>query len=98
MSYLLENISQSDIFGFIAACLTTIAFIPQLTKTWKNKSAEDVSISMLILFILGVFLWIVYGWETHALPVIIANVITFILNCTILGLKVYYHREDNKVE
>tara|TARA_Y100001968_G_C19376267_1_gene727825 strand:- start:1088 stop:1387 length:300 start_codon:yes stop_codon:yes gene_type:complete len=94
MTYVFENLNQSDTFGFTAACLTTIAFIPQLIKTWKEKSAENVSISMLILFILGVFLWIIYGWETHALPVIIANVITFMLNCSILVLKIFYERVE----
>tara|TARA_Y100001968_G_scaffold305046_1_gene320597 strand:+ start:94 stop:399 length:306 start_codon:yes stop_codon:yes gene_type:complete len=91
-NYPLLVLNNSDSFGFIAATLTTIAFLPQLIKTWTEKSAENVSKSMLILFILGVFLWIIYGWETHSTPVIVANIITFILNCFILGLKIYYER------
>ena len=84
---------NSDIFGFTAAILTTIAFIPQLIKTWTEKSAKNVSKSTLILFIIGVFLWIIYGWETHSAPVIAANIITFILNCFILTLKIYYEKD-----
>ena len=86
-------LEQPNTSGFTAAVLTTIAFLPQLIKTWKEKSAENISKSMLLLFISGVFLWIVYGWETHSLPVIIANVITLILNSTILILKIRYERE-----
>ena len=33
---------KPDTFGFIAAGLTTIAFIPQVIKTWRTKKAEDV--------------------------------------------------------
>ena len=91
---LLERLNQPDAFGFLAAILTTIAFIPQLIKTWKDKKAEDVSIYMLILFIIGVFLWIIYGYEMHAMPVIIANIITFILNLLILILKLTYEKEQ----
>ena len=87
------HLSQTDAFGFIAAALTTIAFLPQLMKTWTEKSAENVSKTMLILFICGVFLWIVYGWETHSIPVIVANIITFILNSIILALKIIYERK-----
>ena len=91
-NYTLLVLNSSDSFGFMAATLTTIAFLPQLIKTWTEKSAENVSKSMLILFITGVFLWIIYGWETHSTPVIVANIITFILNCLILGMKIYYEK------
>ena len=91
---LLEHLNQPNTFGFIAAGLTTFAFLPQLLKTWKEKSAKNVSKSMLILFICGVFLWIVYGWETHAMPVIIANIITLILNLLILILKIFYENKE----
>ena len=82
-----------DTFGFIAAALTTIAFLPQVIKTWRTKKAEDVSIVMLLMFITGLLVWIVYAIQTHALPVLIANIITFILNVTILTLKLIYGRD-----
>ncbi len=99
MDYILDlkNLNQPDLFGFVAAILTTIAFLPQLIKTWKEKSAKNVSTSMLILFICGVFLWIIYGWETHSKPVIIANIITFILNSIILFLKLFYEKKNTLV-
>ena len=83
--------SSTDILGFIAGTLTTISFLPQVIKTWKSRSADDVS---LIMFILGVSLWCVYGLEIHSIPVIIANMITFILATTILILKLLYDRKS----
>ncbi|MBQ3834739.1 MAG: SemiSWEET transporter, partial [Elusimicrobia bacterium] len=50
-----------DFLGYIAATITTIAFLPQIIKTVKTKSAKDVSMGMFVLFTTGVFLWIVYG-------------------------------------
>lgn len=76
--------------GLVAGTLTTIAFIPQLTKTWRSKSAQDVSLGMLITFSTGVLLWLTYGLFIHALPVILANLITFVLTLIILLLKIKY--------
>ena len=79
-----------DLFGFLAAILTTIAFLPQLYKTWQTKSADDVSLIMLILFITGLIFWIIYGLRIHSIPILVANIITFIFNFSILILKITY--------
>ena len=78
------------ILGLVAGALTTIAFLPQLFKTWKSKSAKDVSLETLAIFSLGVFLWLIYGIYLHALPIILANLLTLIFNLIILGLKIKY--------
>ena len=86
----IDNINLVDLLGFLAGIFTTIAFIPQVLKTWNSKSAEDVSLLMFIFFLLGVLLWCVYGWEIHSIPVIIANIITFLLALSIVVLKLIY--------
>lgn len=78
------------ILGLIAGTLTTVAFLPQLAKTWQTKSAKDVSLGMLTIFSTGVFLWLIYGFYLQALPIILANLITLIFNLIILGLKIRY--------
>ena len=69
-----------EFFGYFAAILTTAAFLPQLIKTLKTKKANDVSLLTLIMFICGVCSWIIYGYKISSLPILIANIITFILN------------------
>ena len=81
-----------EFFGYFAAILTTAAFLPQLIKTLKTKKAEDVSSITLIMFICGVGSWIVYGYKISSLPILIANIITFILNLFILISKVYFSK------
>ena len=81
-------------FGFVAAFLTTVAFLPQLIRTFTTKSADDVAFAMLITFLVGLVFWIIYGWQTHSPPVIIANIITFILNFSILVLKFIYQKRE----
>ena len=83
-----------DFFGFLAALLTTIAFLPQLYKTWQSKTANDISLFMLILFITGLICWIIYGLKINSIPILVANIITFIFNFSILILKISY--SENK--
>ena len=83
----IEKLISPDILGLIAGTLTTIAFVPQLIKVWNSKSAKDISYGMFILFVSGIVLWEIYGWGIHSLPVILFNVITFILGMAILTLK-----------
>ncbi|MCX7593823.1 MAG: SemiSWEET transporter [Fischerella sp.] len=78
------------ILGLVAASFTTFAFLPQMMKTWQTKSAKDVSYTMLIIFIIGIFLWLLYGIFRHDLAIIIANFVILILNLIILWLKIKY--------
>ena len=92
----IDQLITPDTFGFIAAALTTIAFFPQVIKTWRTKKAEDVSIVMLLMFITGLLFWIIYAIKTNALPVLFANIITFMLNLTILTLKLIYGKQPSR--
>ena len=82
-----------EFFGYFAAVLTTAAFLPQLLKTLKTKKADDVSLFTLLMFICGVGFWIIYGYKISSFPILLANVITFILNLFILISKVYYSKK-----
>ena len=88
----MNHLNYIDLFGFLAALLTTIAFLPQLYKTWQTKSADDVSLVMLILFITGLVCWIIYGFKINSIPILVANIITFIFNSSILVLKISYRK------
>ncbi|HTD06563.1 SemiSWEET transporter [Undibacterium sp.] len=82
--------TQSDLIGYLAACMTTIAYIPQVWLTWRRKRAEGVSLSMYLILTGGVALWLAYGVLTHSWPIIVANFITFVLALFILGMKLLY--------
>ena len=87
------NIIYIEFFGYFAAILTTLAFIPQLIKTLKTKTAEDVSLTTLIMFLTGVAAWIIYGIQISSKPILIANMITFLLNFLILVFKLIYSKK-----
>ena len=82
----------TNILGMTAGGLTTVAFLPQVIKTWKTKSAADISSGMFVMFSSGVFLWLLYGFAIGASPIIIANAVTLALALLILILKLHYQR------
>ena len=79
-----------EILGLVAATLTTIAFVPQVYKTWKEKTTKDISLSMYAVLFTGVLLWLVYGFFIKSLPIILANTITAILLVFMLLMKIKY--------
>lgn len=89
-AYVLYSIGMTltVITGAIAACCTTISFVPQAFKTIKTKDTTAISASMYSLFTFGSIVWAVYGIMDHNTPVIIANVITAALALIILFYKI----------
>jgi MtN3 and saliva related transmembrane protein len=79
-----------DALGYLAACLTTFAFVPQAWLTWKQRKAEGVSLSMYCIFVSGLFLWLLYGIALGSKPIIISNIVTLSLACFILGMKLRF--------
>jgi MtN3 and saliva related transmembrane protein len=82
-----------QILGLVAGSLTTAAFFPQVIKTWKTRSAKDLSLGMFSLFCLGVALWLIYGFMVQDIPVIAANMITLMLASTLLVFKLRWKNQ-----
>lgn len=82
--------NTSTMVGFFAGFLTTISFLPQIVKTWKTKSASDLSLGMFSVFSVGVLFWLVYGFLIQEPPMIIWNSVTLILVLAILVMKLKF--------
>ena len=76
--------------GFLAGLLTTISFLPQVVKTWKSRSASDLSLGMLFVFSVGVICWLVYGLLLQEMPMILWNAVTLFLVLIILIMKLKF--------
>jgi len=81
--------------GLIAGLLTTMAFVPQVLKVWRTRSAEDLSTGMFIVFSSGIVLWLIYGILRRDVPIIASNAGTLLLVITILVLKSKFHAETS---
>jgi MtN3 and saliva related transmembrane protein len=76
-----------DLVGYAAGFLATAAFVPQVVKTFKERSARDISLGMYVLFCAGVALWLLYGVLIDSWPVVVSNFVTLVLSGAVLVLK-----------
>jgi MtN3 and saliva related transmembrane protein len=81
---------MTNLIGYVAASLTTVAFVPQVIHTWQARRADGISLGMISLFTLGILLWLIYGVLLGAWPIIVANAITLALAVFLLAMKLRF--------
>ena len=84
--------NTADLIGSLAACLTTLSFVPQAWLSSKTRDVSGVSLGMYSAFTVGVALWLAYGVLLRSWPMVIANAITLVLALMILVMKLVYRR------
>ncbi|WP_240626194.1 PQ-loop domain-containing transporter [Pseudoxanthomonas sp. SGT-18] len=47
--------------GFVAATLTTVAFVPQALKTLRSRDTRGICLGMYVVFTVGLCFWLAYG-------------------------------------
>lgn len=77
-----------DLLGYVAACLTTVSFLPQVIKTFKTRDTSGISLIMYSLFVMGIILWFFYGVLRDDMIIMSANMVTFFLAGSVLMLKI----------
>lgn len=76
--------------GLLAGFCTTASFLPQVLKTWRTRSTEDISLVMFLVFTLGCLLWLLYGILMRDIAIVLPNAVTVVLSTTILACKLRY--------
>jgi len=89
---------QVDVVGYVAAALTTSAFIPQLQRIVKLRSAHEISLGTFSMYSVGVMLWFVYGFALKSKPMIVSNSVALGVSVAILLLKVKYDKRGRQKE
>ena len=82
--------AETELLGYLAALLTTLAFVPQAWQTFRTRDVSGISLPMYFVFSTGVALWLAYGILLRAWPIVAANAVTLALAVAILVMKVRY--------
>jgi MtN3 and saliva related transmembrane protein len=83
--------------GLVASTLATLAFLPQVAKTWRTRSADDFSLVTLLMLEAGTSLWIFYGLWRGAPAIWLGNSVTLTLVGIILWVKAENTLSYNKI-
>ena len=79
--------------GIVAGIFTGISLVPQLLKIIKDKKADDISFFMLLILLLGVSGWIVYGILRTDYPIIFTNAFSLLVNILIIIFSIKYKKK-----
>jgi len=82
-----------DLIGYTGGACMTINMIPQLYKTYITKSVNDISVMFLVLNIIGLGLYIIYGIIKNIYTITIPVSISFIISCMLGILKYLYTKK-----
>jgi MtN3 and saliva related transmembrane protein len=92
----MKNLGLISVVGFLAGVLTTAANVPQVWKTYRDRSAEGLSFRMLLGLDVGLALWMVYGFLMNSLPLILTNPIGTVLISSLIVMKWKFDRSPTK--
>lgn len=79
-----------EAIGIAAGLLTTLAYVPQVVKVWRTRSARDISLAMFVIMNLGIALWLAYGLLIGSPGLILANGATLCLTTAVLVAKLRF--------
>lgn len=81
---------SATLIGYFAGFFTSVALVPQVLKTWKSKSASDLSLVSISVLSLGVLCWLIYGVLLGEVPMIFWNAVTLIFALALLVIKLKF--------
>lgn len=82
-----------DILGYAACAVTALTFLPQVVKTWREKSAKNVSLLMFIIAFINEIMWIAYGALRNDMVIVVTNVIMISMCSVMIALKLKYNHQ-----
>jgi MtN3 and saliva related transmembrane protein len=87
------RLSWEELVGSAGGALITVAFIPQVWRLYRLKSAREISLPFNLLFLMGGVCWLVYGISKELLSVIVSNAVNLTLVLAMLYAKMKYGRQ-----
>jgi MtN3 and saliva related transmembrane protein len=85
---------ETTYIGFAAGLITSLAGLPQLVRTYRTKHARDISIWQPLLLVVGMLLWVAYGFVLRDVPLIAANLFSFICYSLLIIMKIRFREND----
>lgn len=85
--------TAADILGYAAGALTAFTFLPQVLKTWKEKSAKDVALNMFIIAFINEIMWLAYGVMLNNWVIILTNAVMLGMSGIMIWLKMRYNHQ-----
>jgi len=86
-----------EFLGIIGSLIVCASVIPQVVRTYRTKSARDLSITYLSSLMTGLILLMVYSVYVKDLVFIFGNTLSILSIGTLMGLWTRYHYRRYRV-
>jgi MtN3 and saliva related transmembrane protein len=83
---------QNELLGYMAGGLITISVFPQVIKTYKTKSVNDLSLLWTILMAVGLLVWIIYAMINKLPSLEISGISEFLLTILLVIMIIKYRK------
>ena len=80
------------VLGTAGTILSTVSLLPQVIRTWRTRSANDISAMWLVAALMSMLIWVAYGILISAPAVVLVNVLCFFQCTYILFIKMLNQR------
>ncbi len=90
------NTVIGEILGYASGICTTMAFLPQAIRSIVTKNVSGLSLTMYIIYCIGLVFWILYGVYLGSFQIILFNILTLIFNAIILYMIIKAHHKKPK--
>jgi len=80
------------VLGTAGTVVSTASLMPQVVRTWRTRSASDISAAWLVAALVSMLIWIAYGSLIAAPALVLVNILCFAQCAYILFIKVQTER------
>lgn len=87
--------SIESFFGAIALITSFVGLLPQSYKAFKTRSTTDISMTMLVNYVICSVAWIIYGICIHAGFVVSSNIVGLASAMLLVIQKRYYDERSS---
>jgi len=81
-----------NFFGVVAFVTSVIGLFPQVAKAIKTRSTQDISMLMLVNYLVCSLAWVLYSIFVFSIYVLASNVIGLLSSVVLIYLKRKYDR------
>jgi MtN3 and saliva related transmembrane protein len=91
-----ELLDGTDLMGVVGGCFIALSLVPQVWKAYQTKSAEDISYTYQVIYIIGITLLNAYALILGLWPIYIPALVEEALLITLTLMKLIYCRRQTK--
>jgi len=81
-------------YGWLASTFCTLILVPQIIKVIQTKHTRDVSMSMLILSVVGNGFWVLHASLTNNTPLLVGASLIFLMSGILILFKFSYDSNE----